>query len=189
MPRRQPDASVERFPGAAVRRLFFALWPDAAVRANLAAWGTALHGACGGRPTRSANLHLTLAFLGDTPVARGEELTRVAATVVPRRFELVLDQPGYWKHNRIAWAGASADPPALTGMVGALRGVLAEAGFRFDAKPFVSHVTLLRKAHAPGEMPVLAPIVWRGSGFALVRSVPGPDGSNYVVDGAWQVEG
>jgi 2'-5' RNA ligase len=188
MPRRPPDAPGERFPGAAVRRLFFALWPDAAVRADLAAWATALHGVCGGRPTRSGNLHLTLAFLGDTPVARGEELERVAASVSPRRFELVLDRAGYWQHNRIAWAGASADPPALTGMVAALREVLAEAGFRFDAKPFVSHVTLLRKAHPPGEMPALAPIVWRGSGFALVRSVPGREGSEYVVDGAWQIE-
>jgi RNA 2',3'-cyclic 3'-phosphodiesterase len=169
--------------------LFFALWPDAVVRAELAAWAAALHGACGGRPMRSGNLHLTLAFLGDTPVARAEELKRAAATVVRRRFELVLDRPGYWKHNRIAWAGASDDPAALTQMVAALRGALGEAGFRFDAKPFVSHVTLLRKARPPGEMPALAPIVWRGSGFALVRSVPGPDGSDYVVDGAWQEEG
>jgi 2'-5' RNA ligase len=186
MRRRPPDAPRERLPGAAVRRLFFALWPDAAVRAGLNAWATALHHACGGRPTRGGNLHLTLAFLGDTPVALGEELKRVAATVAPRRFELVLDRPGYWKHNRIAWAGASADPPALTEMVAALRGALADAGFRFDPKPFVSHVTLLRKAHPPREMPALAPVVWRGSGFALVRSVPGSEGSEYVVDGAWQ---
>lgn len=167
-------------------RLFFALWPDDAVRAALAEWATTLHRACGGRPTRPGNLHMTLAFLGDTELARCTELKRVAGGVMPRRFELRVDQPGYWKHNRIAWAGASENPPELAGMVGALREALTEASFRFDAKPFVAHVTLLRKATPPAEMPLLPPIVWRGNGFALVRSVPGARGSDYVVDGQWQ---
>jgi 2'-5' RNA ligase len=169
-------------------RLFFALWPDDAVRRALAAWATALQRECGGRPTRPDNLHMTLAFLGDTALARREELKRVAGGVTPRGFELVVDQPGYWKHNRIAWAGASADPPSLIEMVGELRVALEAAKFRFDAKPFVSHVTLLRKAHAPAKMPALTPIVWRGSGFALIRSVPGPNGTDYVVEAEWRGE-
>ena len=41
-------------------RLFYALWPDAAARAALAAWQASL----GGAPTRPDKLHLTLAFLG-----------------------------------------------------------------------------------------------------------------------------
>lgn len=170
-------------------RLFFALWPDDAVRAALASWATALQGVCGGRATRTGNLHMTVAFLGDVAAARCDELKRAAGTVTPRRFELVIDQAGYWKHNRIAWAGASGDPPALTEMVAELREALTEAGFRFDAKPFVAHVTLLRKAHPPGELPVLQPITWRGSGFALVRSVPGAGGTDYVVEGDWQLAG
>ena len=97
-----PEASV---------RLFFALWPSDAVRAALAEWAKVLHGACGGRPTRAGNLHMTLAFLGETRLARCDELKRVAAGVAVRRVELVVDQPGYWKHNRIAWAGASVPMP------------------------------------------------------------------------------
>jgi RNA 2',3'-cyclic 3'-phosphodiesterase len=131
---------------------------------------------------------MTLAFLGDTELARCGALKRVAGGVTRRPFELVVDQLGYWKHNRIAWAGASGDPPALTEMVGELRAALRAADFRFDAKPFVSHVTLLRKARLPAEMPSFPPIVWRASGFALVRSVPGPQGSDYVVDGDWRAE-
>ena len=46
-------------------RLFFALWPDEGVRAELARWTRALHAACGGRTTRADKLHLTLAFLGE----------------------------------------------------------------------------------------------------------------------------
>ncbi len=169
--------------------MFFALWPDDAVRAALADWATVLQGVCGGRATRPGNLHMTLAFLGDVEPARCEALKQVAGGVTPRKFALVVDQPGYWKHNRIAWAGASADPPELAGMVGKLRGALTEAGFVFDRKPFVSHVTLLRKASPPAAMPSLPPFVWPTNGFALIRSVPGPRGSDYVVDGAWQVAG
>jgi len=171
---------------AASARLFFALWPDDAVRGALVAWARALQRECGGRPTRPGNLHMTLAFLGDTEVERIEALKRAAGGVKPRAFELVVDQPGYWKHNRIAWAGASADPPALTEMVGELREALKAAKFRFDAKPFVSHVTLLRKARPPAAMPALASIVWRGSGFALIRSVHGPDGTDYAVETEWR---
>jgi len=181
MPPRPAEARA-----AATARLFFALWPDDAVRAALVDWATALRRECGGRPTRPGNLHMTLAFLGDTDLARVDELKRAAGGVTPRDFELAVDQPGYWKHNRIAWAGASADPPALVEMVDELRAALKAARFRFDAKPFVSHVTLLRKARAPARMPALAPIVWRGSGFALIRSVPGPDGTEYAVEGEWR---
>jgi len=177
----------ERFAGPAVR-LFFALWPDDAERMALAGWAAALRRACGGRETRPGNLHMTLVFLGDTDPGRLAELRRVAGRVAPRRFDLVVDRPGYWKHNRLAWAGASTEPAALTGMVGELRGALRDEKFRFDEKPFVSHVTLVRKAAAPAELPALAPIVWRVSGFALVRSMPGPQGSDYVVAGEWRAD-
>ena len=45
--------------------LFYALWPDDAVREELARLQTRLHG----RLTRPPNLHLTLAFLGPQPEA------------------------------------------------------------------------------------------------------------------------
>jgi len=56
--------------------MFFALWPDDAVRAQLAHWSRELHAVCGGRPTRVENLHLTLAFLGGVEDARAAEVER-----------------------------------------------------------------------------------------------------------------
>ena len=41
-------------------RLFFALWPDDAVRAELARWSRELHALCGGRITPPEKLHVTL---------------------------------------------------------------------------------------------------------------------------------
>src|SRR5258706_4696399 len=101
--------------------MFFALWPDDAVRAQLAHWSRELHAACGGRPTRVENLHLTLAFLGSVEDARGAEVERAANEVVARVATLVLDQPDYWRHNRIAWAGASAVPAEIETFVAELR--------------------------------------------------------------------
>jgi 2'-5' RNA ligase len=166
-------------------RLFFALWPDEGVRAQLAHWSRGLHAVCGGRPTRDENLHLTLAFLGSVEEARAAEIERAAGEVAPRAAALVLDRPGYWKHNRIAWAGASVVPLELESMVSELRSALARSHIGFDPKGFVSHVTLLRDAREPRAMPPLAPIEWRLDGFALVQSVTSPRGSRYEIRKSW----
>ncbi|MCZ7564554.1 MAG: RNA 2',3'-cyclic phosphodiesterase [Burkholderiales bacterium] len=186
MRERAIEGGRPRAAGGAGLRLFFALWPDDAVRDALAAWARALHKACGGRTTRPQNLHVTLAFLGDTDGGRLPGLKAAAGSVTPRAFELVLDQQGYWTHNRIAWAGASETPEALRAMVVDLRAALGAAGFRFDEKPFVSHVTLLRKGSPPRALPRLDPVAWRGCGFALVRSHTGPAGSDYAVEAEWR---
>jgi 2'-5' RNA ligase len=165
--------------------LFLALWPDAAVRAGLESWSGALHDACGGRRIRAENLHLTLAFLGGVDEARVPAVEEAAGRVVPRSFSLVLDEPGYWKRNRLAWAGASAAPAALDTLVAELRAALRAAGVAFDPKPFVSHVTLLREARAPAKMPPLEAIHWPVGGFALVRSVTAPEGSRYEARRTW----
>jgi 2'-5' RNA ligase len=168
-------------------RLFFALWPDDPVRAQLAHWSRQLHAVCAGRATRPENLHVTLAFLGSVDEARVAEVERAAGRVAARRFLLILDQPGYWKHNRIAWAGASVVPVELAALVSELRGALALARIDFDSRDFVSHVTLMRDAREPRTMPALAPIDWKPDGFALVQSVTLPGGSRYEIRKSWKV--
>ena len=167
-------------------RLFFALWPDDAVRAGLARCSRDLHALCGGRITPPEKLHVTLAFLGGVEDARVAEVERAADEVVAPLASLVLDRPGYWKHNRIAWAGASVVPPELAALVSGLREALAKSRIGFDAKPFVSHVTLLRDAREPRAMPALAPVEWRLAGFALVQSVTLPRGSRYEIRNSWK---
>jgi RNA 2',3'-cyclic 3'-phosphodiesterase len=166
-------------------RLFFALWPDEEVRARLVQWSRALRALCGGRPTRPENLHVTLAFLGSVEDARVAEIERAAGEVAARASTLVLDQPGYWKHNRIAWAGASAVPAALDALARELRDALNRSHIGFDAKEFAVHVTLVRDAREPRAMPKLEPVAWKFDGFALVRSAMQPGGSRYELLGSW----
>jgi 2'-5' RNA ligase len=166
-------------------RLFFALWPDDRVRAKLAAFARAVFECTGGRVMRPEGLHITLAFLGDVEAARVEALLRVAASVPVRPFDWRLDEAGFWKHNRIGWVGASAVPPPLADLVADLRGALKAGGFAFDGKPFVPHVTLVRKGTPPRELPALAPIPWRVTRFVLVKSVLAGAGSRYEIAGSW----
>jgi 2'-5' RNA ligase len=166
-------------------RLFFALWPDGAARAALERWTAAIHRVGGGRATRGDSIHMTLAFLGATEAARLEEVKAAAAGVQVRPFDLVIDEAGFWKHKHLAWAGASESPEALATLVADLRAALAAARLAFDPKPFVPHVTLVRRARPGFVMPRLEPIPWQVDGFVLVRSVMRPDGSDYLVESRW----
>ena len=167
-------------------RLFFALWPDDTVRAALAAASAAIHRVAGGRATRAESIHLTLAFLGDCDADRlGALKADRGAAFGCDRSSSSSTKRGFWKHNRIAWVGATETPGALEALVSELRTALAEAQFAFDPKPFVPHVTLVRKARPGFAMPALDPIRWPVDGFVLVRSVMRSAGSDYLVESRW----
>ena len=153
---------------AATARLFFALWPAAALQEKLAAWAKRAAGA--GRTMRAEKLHLTLAFLGATDSARIPELIALASEVRFAPIRLVLDEVGYWKHNRIIWCGAREEPAALAALVADLRARLAAAAVRFDAKPFVTHVTLVRNASGIPAGPAWTALSWDAADFVLVES-------------------
>jgi 2'-5' RNA ligase len=133
---------------------------------------------------RADTLHITLAFLGSTPADQLECLTACADTVKTGAFELVLDQAGYWRHNRIGWLGASETPPQHFGLVGALNAGLQAAGFAVDPRPHVPHITLLRNSPG-GEVPACLPVHWPVSEFVLVKSVTESDGAHYDVIRRW----
>ena len=149
-------------------RLFFALWPESDLQAKLAAWAKQAAGR--GRTMRQENLHLTLAFLGDTEAALVPALISLAGGVRFLPFQLPLDRVGYWKHNRIIWCGAGDEPEELAALVEDLRARLAGAGIRYDPKPFVSHMTLVRNASGLPATPAWIPLVWEALDFALVSS-------------------
>ncbi|MCW5603551.1 MAG: RNA 2',3'-cyclic phosphodiesterase [Burkholderiales bacterium] len=178
---RETDAS------AATHRLFFALWPDAAVRAAFYGVAGAIRKECGGRATAVRNLHLTLAFLGDVPVVRLPELHVLGASIRAPRFDLHVDALGYWRHNRIVWAGVSVFPPALSVLVEQLTAGLKSAGFRCEDRSYVPHVTLVRDART-GPRTVRAPDAeWAVSDFALVRSARGKGAMRYEVLRRWRL--
>lgn len=171
-------------PEPATLRLFFALWPDDAIRDALNRSGKWLHQHWGGRRMRAETIHLTLAFLGETPAERLDDLVACADSVETGAYELILDQAGYWRHKRIGWLGTSETPPQHSGLVRTLDTGLQQAGFPVDARPHVPHVTLLRNSRG-GEVPACTPVIWPISAFVLVQSRIGPGGTHYDVIRRW----
>jgi 2'-5' RNA ligase len=170
-------------------RLFFALWPDDAVRAALGDWSRAIQRVAGGLPTRAESIHLTLAFLGATDPGRRLDIEAAAGRIAVSPFDLTIDEAGYWNHNRIAWAGASTTPAALETLVRDLRAALTAAAVPFDPKPFVPHLTLVRKARPGLTLPGLGTVRWRVTAFVLVRSEPQAGGSRYAIAAQWPAPG
>lgn len=168
----------QRPNAAATQRLFFALWPDAAGRAALAQWQTRVSG----RLVPAANLHLTLAFLGQQAAAAVGPLTAILRTLpAPPSLQLTLDCLGYFSGQRIVWAGMRTPPPALLTMQQALTAALAQAGFDPATHgAFRPHVTLARHAAPPDDDGACAPVLWRQTQLALVQS-GGADGLYQVL--------
>jgi 2'-5' RNA ligase len=166
-------------------RLFFALWlpPQAAKVLHTA--GRELQKACGGKLTRRETVHLTLVFLGEVEDDKIPLLTSLAAQVRMPAFRVCFDRYGGWKHNRIVWAMPTEIPAALAELVQGLEAGLKQEDFVFDRRPYVPHITLLRRARQRPEAADLPVAEWEVEEFVLVRSVQSDEGSAYEVIGRW----
>jgi 2'-5' RNA ligase len=157
-------------------KVFFALWPAAAERGQLAAWQKPLQHLCGGRAMRGETLHNTLVFIGDVDEARLETLQLATQEVDGDAFELCFGVARYWGHNHIVYAASAEVPQQLAQLVGALEQRLLVHGFKFDQREYRPHVTLLRNARwtdaaLPQQMPQMHRVCWQIRDFALMQSV------------------
>lgn len=171
-----PDGADRR-----TRRLFFALWPDDALRVRLVRETRKAVRRSGGRPVPPRNLHATLAFLGNQPAQLFDGIVAAAARVRATGAELVLDRYGYWPKPRVFWIGPAECPPALARLSRDLWSRLTELGIEPDVRQFRPHVTLARKVAAVPEVPEPEPLGWQVSEFALVESVTDRRGARYRV--------
>lgn len=166
------------------RRLFFALWPDAALCKAIDTLSLGLVGKRARRVT-AANLHITLAFPGSVPRATSECLEAGATAISGAPFVLDIDRIGYWPRPRILWAGPTHTPPQLWSLVGALRQVLEQCGITPETRPFQAHLTLARKISRGVSADRIEPLQWAIDGFCLVESVTAPTGPEYRVLQTW----
>ena len=130
--------------------------------------------------TQPRNLHMTLAFLGETDAQRLPEVEVAARRVQLEPCLMKLDRCSWWKHNGIVWAGGDAPPP-LRDAVAGLRAELKVSGVRFDAKAFAPHVTLLRNVRSAPSLPQSEPLAWQIDRFVLVESARDVQGPVYRI--------
>lgn len=136
-------------------------------------------------------MHLTLRFLGDTPVNRLDDVTggldAVADASAP--FTLHLDQLGCFpdeRRPRVIWVGVRGETKEAAALKHAIDRVLAPLGWEPEERPFHPHVTLgrVKRHHHQVELPWGSPVVSRPlnvHAVHLVESKLRPDGPEYTV--------
>jgi 2'-5' RNA ligase len=174
-------------------RVFFAIWPDDKVQKQLsgAIKRLQLEPLCGGRKTKTENIHLTLVFVGEVNPSKLEALCQIAEGVRgsgARAFDLVVEKVGYWKHNHIVYAAIATIPQELMDLVIALQDALSAAGFPLEQRMYKPHITLMRNASCQTLPELAEPIGWRVREWMLVRSEQTSGGSNYVPFGRWPLD-
>ena len=129
-------------------RLFFALPCPRDTAEAICTWRDGL--GLGGKPVAAENLHLTLAFLGQQPSARLEELQLLAAAIEVAPFELRLDRLGGGRQG-LLWLEPSNMPDELATLAGELQQRLLAVGIPLDSRPFRAHpwTTSFRCSAAP----------------------------------------
>ncbi len=181
-----PEQAVEH------RRIFLALWPDEATRAQLHAHqqklkrDPALHAALQqSRSVRPGNLHMTLHFIGSVSSEVLQNLTSALDLVHANAFEMKVDTSGCFPRPRVLWLGVTQVPPALQALVQQTAVCLQQCIEAYEFRSFQPHITLFRKVRNPGELVQLPTIHWPVNSFALVESKTLPEGVQYEVLKQW----
>ncbi|MFP1684365.1 RNA 2',3'-cyclic phosphodiesterase [Alloalcanivorax sp. C16-1] len=166
-------------------RCFIAVPVSAALAATLGK----VPGPADGR-VAAADLHLTLAFLGerrgDWARALWPSLAELAVATPP--FTLTLPDAGpFPAPGGRFWAARVAPEAALTDLHERLWRVLATAGVERESRPFLPHVTLARLGRATRAAPVAGP--WRMPVASLAFHESPLDGGGYRVLREWPLVG
>ncbi|MGL5697766.1 MAG: RNA 2',3'-cyclic phosphodiesterase [Kluyvera sp.] len=128
------------------KRLFFAIEIPAKIQKQLVQWRADHFPADAGAPVAAANLHMTLAFLGDVSADKQRALAAMAGRIRQPGFTLHLDDAGQWLRSRVVWLGTRQPPRGLLQLASMLRAQAARSGCYQSPQPFHPHLTLLRNA-------------------------------------------
>lgn len=152
-------------------RLFLALPCPSGIAAQIDAWRQDQHFA--GRPVPTANLHVTLAFLGLVPESRLQRLQRVPPrlALADLAFDLHLDRLDCWDEGLLHLA-PSQPPQALLKLASALQQQLQLDGFSLEPRPYRPHLTLARDSR-PAELRTPPSFAWHVDQLHLYQSAGG----------------
>ncbi len=98
---------------------------------------------------RPENIHLTLKFLGSTPVDDIPNIIEACKKVARRHqpFTMDFDRTGLFGSNRVPrvlWLGMNDQPQALFDLENALLDAFDDLGYMRDRQNFVPHLTVCR---------------------------------------------
>lgn len=161
-------------------RLFFALWPDEAVRDEIAERLTEI-ALNEGRWVPLYNWHMTLHFIGNTTFDEKKCLDKQARKIRAKPFELTLDQTGFFKRSKVFWLGCHNVPEALFDLQEKLGRKISCCDYQPETRPYSPHITVARKVFAKPVSSPIAPIKWQVDYLVLIESVSLAEGVRYRV--------
>ena len=137
------------------KRVFFAIEIPTKIQRQIVRWRAENFPDDAGRPVAAANMHITLAFLGEVSAEKQAALAKLAGRIRQPGFTLHLDDAGQWLRSRVVWLGTRQPPRGMLQLANMLRAQAARSGCYQSPQPFHPHLTLLRNtAHA---VPIPAP--------------------------------
>ena len=137
------------------KRVFFAIEIPTKIQRQIVRWRAENFPDDAGRPVAAANMHITLAFLGEVSAEKQAALAKLAGRIRQPGFTLHLDDAGQWLRSRVVWLGTRQPPRGMLQLANMLRAQAARSGCYQSPQPFQPHLPLLRNtAHA---VPIPAP--------------------------------
>ena len=167
-------------------RLFFALEPSGQDKLAIDHWrNKALPGF--DNPVPAANLHMTLAFLGQTTSSQLDALVQeVDNLILPPAFTALLNQLGYWPKPKALWLGCEQTAPSHSELANGLNKAGLSAGLSLAKRDYLPHLTLVRKCRKNPPAPFIEPsFVMDFSEFHLFESLSTTRGVKYQRRCSW----
>ena len=128
-------------------RLFIAIGLPRRIREGLLRDNALIRSSCSrGSFTREENLHLTLAFLGETDPDRLDAVKEAMDAVSSPPLSLTVGEAGMFSSRDGAVLWRSLDGPGLSELQQALSEELEARGFPQEKRRFVPHLTIARHA-------------------------------------------
>lgn len=147
-------------------RLFAAIQFSPAVKSALLEAIAALRHQGTGTFTRPENLHLTLAFIGETEDLPGAKAALDAACV---GGPVSLTVGGLGHFNDLWWTGVRENPK-LEKLALAVQRALREQGFSIEKRAWKPHVTLVRRWRGPRPSVTVRETSMRAERVSLMKS-------------------
>ncbi len=100
-------------------------------------------------PVPLVNFHITLAFLGNVDHGHLEQLCMSADDIRSPKFELTLNEPGFWNKPAILWLGMTEIPAPLVALSKKLKYLANQMSFSVEKRSYQPHVTIARRCELP----------------------------------------
>jgi len=132
-----------------------------------------------GKAVERRNWHITLAYIGDFPVERIDELHEAKRAITVEPFRLRFDRLEFWPRPKVAALVTPIVPPEMQRLVDVVQGAVFAAGIEIDQRTYRPHVTVAKNSRPFETLRLAQSAVIEWDSFELVESVSQPGGVTY----------